>query len=97
MDWAFSLGRPPMALSGHFEAPGDVAEFLAHLLYDERDAFSAIIAGRISAISIECGYHCDLPGGGGGGHARAKFSFRESCCSIPVALEPEFGFNFVEG
>ena len=35
---AFSVGRRAMGVSGHFDAPSDVREFLAHLLDDESDA-----------------------------------------------------------
>ncbi|MBI5320513.1 trehalose-phosphatase [Bradyrhizobium sp.] len=35
---AFSVGRRARGVAGHFDAPGDVREFLAHLLDDERDA-----------------------------------------------------------
>jgi trehalose 6-phosphate phosphatase len=35
---AFSVGRRAKGVAGHFDAPGDVREFLAHLLDDERDA-----------------------------------------------------------
>jgi trehalose 6-phosphate phosphatase len=35
---AFSVGRRAHGVSGHFDAPSDVREFLAHLLDDERDA-----------------------------------------------------------
>jgi trehalose 6-phosphate phosphatase len=35
---AFSVGRRATGVAGHFDAPGDVREFLAHLLDDERDA-----------------------------------------------------------
>lgn len=34
---AFSVGRRARGVAGHFDAPGDVREFLAHLLDDERD------------------------------------------------------------
>jgi trehalose 6-phosphate phosphatase len=37
---AFSVGRRAKGVSGHFDSPGDVREFLAHLLDDERDATS---------------------------------------------------------
>jgi trehalose 6-phosphate phosphatase len=35
---AFSVGRRAKGVNGHFDAPSDVREFLAHLLDDERDA-----------------------------------------------------------
>src|SRR6476660_1924185 len=35
---AFSVGRRARGVDGHFDAPSDVREFLAHLLDDERDA-----------------------------------------------------------
>src|ERR1700752_2656765 len=35
---AFSVGRRARGGAGHFDAPSDVREFLAHLLDDERDA-----------------------------------------------------------
>jgi trehalose 6-phosphate phosphatase len=35
---AFSVGRRAKGVAGHFDSPGDVREFLAHLLDDERDA-----------------------------------------------------------
>ena len=35
---AFSVGRRARGVSGHFDAPSDVREFLAHLLDDESDA-----------------------------------------------------------
>jgi len=35
---AFSVGRRARGVAGHFDSPGDVREFLAHLLDDERDA-----------------------------------------------------------
>jgi trehalose 6-phosphate phosphatase len=35
---AFSVGRRSRGVAGHFDSPGDVREFLAHLLDDERDA-----------------------------------------------------------
>src|SRR3954453_10134999 len=38
---AFSVGRRAKGVAGHFDAPSDVREFLAHLLDDERDAASA--------------------------------------------------------
>jgi trehalose 6-phosphate phosphatase len=34
---AFSVGRRARGVAGHFDAPGDVREFLAHLLDDERE------------------------------------------------------------
>jgi trehalose 6-phosphate phosphatase len=34
---AFSVGRRAQGVAGHFDSPGDVREFLAHLLDDERD------------------------------------------------------------
>jgi trehalose 6-phosphate phosphatase len=34
---AFSVGRRATGVAGHFDAPSDVREFLAHLLDDERD------------------------------------------------------------
>jgi trehalose 6-phosphate phosphatase len=34
---AFSVGRRAKGVAGHFDSPGDVREFLAHLLDDERD------------------------------------------------------------
>ncbi|WMT75386.1 trehalose-phosphatase [Bradyrhizobium sp. Ash2021] len=34
---AFSVGRRAHGVAGHFDAPSDVREFLAHLLDDERD------------------------------------------------------------
>lgn len=34
---AFSVGRRTKGVAGHFDAPSDVREFLAHLLDDERD------------------------------------------------------------
>src|SRR5215217_6002625 len=34
---AFSAGRRAKGVAGHFDAPSDVREFLAHLLDDERD------------------------------------------------------------
>ena len=34
---AFSVGRRAKGVAGHFDAPSDVREFLAHLLDDERD------------------------------------------------------------
>ena len=37
---AFSVGRRAKGVAGHFDAPSDVREFLAHLLDDERDATS---------------------------------------------------------
>jgi len=37
---AFSVGRRARGVSGHFDAPSDVREFLAHLLDDESDASS---------------------------------------------------------
>ena len=37
-DLAFSVGRRAKGVAGHFDAPSDVREFLAHLLDDERDA-----------------------------------------------------------
>jgi trehalose 6-phosphate phosphatase len=36
--FAFSVGRRAKGVAGHFDAPSDVREFLAHLLDDERDA-----------------------------------------------------------
>lgn len=38
---AFSVGRRAKGVAGHFDAPSDVREFLAHLLDDERDIASA--------------------------------------------------------
>jgi trehalose 6-phosphate phosphatase len=35
---SFSVGRRAKGVAGHFDAPSDVREFLAHLLDDERDA-----------------------------------------------------------
>ena len=35
---AFSVGRRATGVAGHFDAPDDVRQFLAHLLDDERDA-----------------------------------------------------------
>ena len=35
---SFSVGRRVKGVAGHFDAPSDVREFLAHLLDDERDA-----------------------------------------------------------
>ena len=35
---AFSVGRRAQGVAGHFDSPGDVREFLAHLLDDESDA-----------------------------------------------------------
>jgi trehalose 6-phosphate phosphatase len=35
---AFSVGRRARGVAGHFDAPSDVREFLAHLLDDERNA-----------------------------------------------------------
>ena len=35
---AFSVGRRARGVAGHFDAPSDVRQFLAHLLDDERDA-----------------------------------------------------------
>ena len=35
---SFSVGRRAQGVSGHFDAPSDVREFLAHLLDDEKDA-----------------------------------------------------------
>src|SRR6266581_5583671 len=35
---AFSVGGRARGVAGHFDAPSDVREFLAHLLDDERDA-----------------------------------------------------------
>jgi trehalose 6-phosphate phosphatase len=35
---AFSVGRRAKGVAGHFDAPSDVREFLAHLLDDEKDA-----------------------------------------------------------
>jgi trehalose 6-phosphate phosphatase len=35
---AFSVGRRARGVAGHFDAPGDVRDFLAHMLDDERDA-----------------------------------------------------------
>jgi trehalose 6-phosphate phosphatase len=35
---AFSVGRRAKGVAGHFDAPSDVREFLAHLLDDQRDA-----------------------------------------------------------
>jgi trehalose 6-phosphate phosphatase len=35
---AFSVGRRATGVAGHFDAPNDVREFLAHLLDDESDA-----------------------------------------------------------
>src|SRR5438094_900112 len=35
---AFSVGRRAKGVAGHFDAPSDVREFLAHLLDDERTA-----------------------------------------------------------
>ena len=40
---AFSVGRRAKGVAGHFDAPSDVREFLAHLLDDERDAGAAIM------------------------------------------------------
>ena len=37
---AFSVGRRAKGVAGHFDAPSDVREFLAHLLDDERDVSS---------------------------------------------------------
>jgi trehalose 6-phosphate phosphatase len=34
---AFSVGRRAKGVAGHFDAPSDVREFLAHLLDDEKD------------------------------------------------------------
>src|SRR3954470_8883628 len=34
---AFSVGRRARGVAGHFDAPSDVRQFLAHLLDDERD------------------------------------------------------------
>src|SRR3954468_22820326 len=34
---AFSVGRRARGVAGHFDAPSDVREFLAHLLDDEKD------------------------------------------------------------
>jgi trehalose 6-phosphate phosphatase len=34
---SFSVGRRAKGVAGHFDAPSDVREFLAHLLDDERD------------------------------------------------------------
>jgi trehalose 6-phosphate phosphatase len=38
---AFSVGRRAKGVAGHFDAPSDVREFLAHLLDDERDTLSS--------------------------------------------------------
>src|ERR1700709_2598257 len=38
---SFSVGRRAKGVAGHFDAPSDVREFLAHLLDDERDIASA--------------------------------------------------------
>ena len=38
---AFSVGRRARGVAGHFDAPGDVREFLAHLLDDERRRIAA--------------------------------------------------------
>jgi trehalose 6-phosphate phosphatase len=35
---AFSVGRRAMGVSGHFDSPNDVRQFLTHLLDDESDA-----------------------------------------------------------
>ena len=35
---SFSVGRRAQGVSGHFDAPSDVREFLVHLLDDEKDA-----------------------------------------------------------
>jgi trehalose 6-phosphate phosphatase len=37
---AFSVGRRSRGVAGHFDAPSDVREFLAHLLDDEREILS---------------------------------------------------------
>jgi trehalose 6-phosphate phosphatase len=37
---AFSVGRRAKGVAGHFDAPDDVRQFLAHLLDDERDVSS---------------------------------------------------------
>jgi trehalose 6-phosphate phosphatase len=37
---AFSVGRRARGVAGHFDAPSDVREFLAHLLDDEREILS---------------------------------------------------------
>jgi trehalose 6-phosphate phosphatase len=37
---AFSVGRRAKGVAGHFDAPSDVREFLAHLLDDEREILS---------------------------------------------------------
>jgi trehalose 6-phosphate phosphatase len=38
---AFSVGRRARGVAGHFDAPSDVREFLAHLLDDEREIISS--------------------------------------------------------
>jgi trehalose 6-phosphate phosphatase len=38
---AFSVGRRARGVAGHFDAPSDVREFLAHLLDDEREIVSS--------------------------------------------------------
>jgi len=38
---AFSVGRRARGVAGHFDAPSDVREFLAHLLDDEREIASS--------------------------------------------------------
>ena len=38
---AFSVGRRARGVAGHFDAPSDVREFLAHLLDDEREILAS--------------------------------------------------------
>jgi len=38
---AFSVGRRARGVAGHFDAPSDVREFLAHLLDDEREIIAS--------------------------------------------------------
>src|SRR3979411_3486627 len=38
---AFSVGRRAKGVAGHFDAPSDVRDFLAHLLDDEREIISS--------------------------------------------------------
>ena len=44
---AFSVGRRARGVAGHFDAPSDVREFLAHLLDDESDASCHNVSGLV--------------------------------------------------
>ena len=43
---AFSVGRRAKGVAGHFDEPGDVRQWLAHLLDDEKAAVATMIGRR---------------------------------------------------